>query len=91
MSSYQLSFKNSAKKELAKLDYPMQQHIKKKLQILVSDYDSLGNNIKKLSGLDDLFRLRIADYRVIFQKNDEKIYILIVRIGHRKEVYRNLN
>lgn len=91
MSSYQLSFKNSAKKELAKLDYPMQLHIKKKLKTLAKDYESMSNNIKKLSGLDDLFRLRIADYRVVFQKNDKEISILIVRIGHRKEVYRNIN
>jgi len=84
---YQLQFKKSAMKELEKLDTPIQIRIKEKLEILAKDFDSLTNNIKQLSGDENLFRLRVADYRVIFEKNDETITILIVRIGHWKEVY----
>ena len=91
MSCYRLLFKSSAQKEFAKLDYPMQRHMKMKLEMLAKEYNSVSHKIKKLNGLDNLFRFRVADYRVVFQKNDDVLQILIVRIGHRKEVYKNLN
>ena len=84
---YSLLFKKSAAKELSKLDKPVQIRIKEKLQILATNYDFLKSNIKQLSGKEKLFRLRVADYRIVFQKEDEELIILIVRIGHRREIY----
>ncbi|HNT26963.1 MAG TPA: type II toxin-antitoxin system RelE/ParE family toxin [bacterium] len=84
--TYRLAFKRSAAKELAKLDRTVQVIIKEKLELLCADPATLAPNIKRLTG-SGLFRLRVADYRVVFTKDDERIVILVVRIGHRKEVY----
>ena len=45
---------------------------------------------KKLSGLDELYRVRAGDYRVVYTIRDKKLLILVVRITHRKDVYKNL-
>jgi mRNA interferase RelE/StbE len=45
---------------------------------------------KKLAGMDDLYRVRVGDYRIVYVIEDDKLVILVVRIAHRKEVYRGL-
>lgn len=85
---YELHFLSSAKKEFKKLDTVAQKIIKEKLLILTTNPDTLKNNIKALKGeYKGKFRLRINQYRVIFQVKDEELIIIVVRIGHRKEVY----
>ncbi len=42
----------------------------------------------KLSGSDDLFRLRVGDYRIIYQVRDAVLIVLVIDIGHRREIYR---
>jgi len=85
---YELHFLSSAKKEFTKLDAIAQKTIKEKLFILTTNPDILKNNIKALKGeYKGKFRLRINQYRVIFQVKDEELIIIIIRIGHRREVY----
>lgn len=85
---YELHFLSSAKKEFAKLDIVAQKTIKEKLLILTTNPDTLKNNIKTLKGeYKGKFRLRINQYRVVFQVKDEELIIIVIRIGHRKEVY----
>jgi len=43
---------------------------------------------RKLAGLANLWRVRAGDYRIIYQIEDDKLLIVVVRIGHRREVYR---
>lgn len=85
---YELLFLSSAKKEFAKLDTVAQKIIKEKLLLLVTNPDVLKNNIKALKGeYKGKLRLRINQYRVVFQVKDEELIIIVVRVGHRKEVY----
>jgi len=85
---YELHFLSSAKKEFTKLDTVAQKIIKEKLLLLVTNPDILKNNIKALQGeYKGKFRLRINQYRVVFQVKDEELIIIVVRVGHRKEVY----
>jgi mRNA interferase RelE/StbE len=42
----------------------------------------------KLAGLPDLYRIRVGDYRVIYQVKDTELVVLVLSIGHRREVYR---
>jgi mRNA interferase RelE/StbE len=44
--------------------------------------------VKKLSADEDLFRIRVGDYRIIYQIRDKELIVLVVKIGHRREVYR---
>jgi len=85
---YTLHFLSSAKKEFKKLDSVAQKSIKEKLILLVENPEILKNNIKALKGeYKGKFRLRIKQYRVVFQVKDEALIIIVVRVGHRKEVY----
>ncbi|MHB1664271.1 MAG: type II toxin-antitoxin system RelE family toxin [bacterium] len=85
---YAVEFLKTAFDELKRLDKPVQRLIKEKLAILSFNEDSLKNNIKSLNGnYKGLFRLRVGKYRIIYQKQEEKLIIIIVRIGHRKEIY----
>jgi mRNA interferase RelE/StbE len=85
---YRLVFLDKALDELEKVDRARQKIIKAKLLILARNPAALKNNIKRLGGPDEtLYRLRIGAYRVIFKKDDDRLVILIVRVGHRKEIY----
>jgi mRNA interferase RelE/StbE len=84
--TYRLEFKRSAARELARLDRTVQVIVKEKLEILCANPAALAANVKRLTGTG-LYRLRVGNYRVVFHKDDARIVILVVRIGHRREVY----
>lgn len=85
---YSLVFLTSAKKEFKKLDPVVQKRIKEKLLLLVENPNVLKNNIKPLKGEHQgKFRLRVNQYRIVFQINEGELIITIIRVGHRKEVY----
>jgi mRNA interferase RelE/StbE len=74
--------------ELRKIDRARQKIIKAKLLILAKNPAALKNNIRRLSGPEEaLYRLRIGAYRVIFKKDEAHLVILVVRVGHRREIY----
>jgi len=55
--------------------------------------DELASNPRphgsqKLRGADDIWRLRVGDYRILYQVQDDLLLILVIKIGHRREVYR---
>lgn len=86
---FKLEFVTSAVKELKRLDFVAQKMIKGKLEILAKNPGFLKNDIKALKGkLAGKYRLRVRNYRIIYQQKNEVLTILIVRIGHRKEVYK---
>jgi mRNA interferase RelE/StbE len=45
---------------------------------------------KKLEGVEGLYRFRSGDYRIVYLIEDDKLIVLVVRIGHRKEIYQEL-
>ncbi len=45
---------------------------------------------KKLIGMEDLYRVRSGDYRIVYLIEDDRLIVLVVRIGHRKNVYRQV-
>ena len=52
---------------------------------------ALKNDIRRIEGAkDNLYRLRVGSYRVIFKKQKEQLLIIIVRVGHRREIYLDL-
>ena len=85
---YSLQFLGKAIKDLHKIDTPFQKIIKAKLLIMAQNPMALKNNIKRLKDKDfDFYRLRVGSYRVVFQKKEKELIILVIRIGHRKDVY----
>ena len=95
MTDYVLEFHPSALKELKKLNNQIQSFVISSIEIFINSYSVEYENemiksskIKKLKGKwQGFFRLRLRNYRVIYEKIDNKLVIHIVRIAHRKEVY----
>jgi mRNA interferase RelE/StbE len=86
---YTLKFLGKALQDLKKIDLPFQKIIKEKLLILAENPENLKNNILKLVGTkEDYYRLRVGSYRIIYEKQDKELIILIIRIGHRREIYQ---
>jgi mRNA interferase RelE/StbE len=86
MARYRVLFKPSAEKALRQLPISVQKRI-------VAAVDGLQDNPRppgavKLTAEPDLWRIRVGDYRVIYSIDDERLIILVVRITHRKDVYR---
>jgi mRNA interferase RelE/StbE len=89
---FELRFLGKALDDLRKIDRPHQKIIKAKLLILAANPEALKNNIRRISGVDEpLYRLRVGSYRIIFKKDKNSLVILIIRIGHRKEIYLSLD
>jgi mRNA interferase RelE/StbE len=85
---YNLKFLGRALHDFKKIDLPYQKIIKEKLFILAENPEFLKNNIIKLAGAkEDYYRLRIGNYRIIYEKREKELVILIIRVGHRREVY----
>ena len=88
---YTLQFLGKALDDLSKIDKAHQKIIKEKLLILAKNPAALKNNIGRIGKVEDrLFRLRVGSYRVVFKKEKDQLLILIIRIGHRKEIYLSL-
>jgi mRNA interferase RelE/StbE len=49
------------------------------------------NKVKKLQGDDDLYRIRVGDYRIVYEIKDDVLLVTLIRIKHRSEVYKNKN
>lgn len=86
MASYQIEFKPSASKELEKL--PRQMVIRVVAAIRELADNPYPSGVKKLSGFDRTFRIRVGDFRVLYDIYENRLVIEIIRIRHRKDVYR---
>lgn len=85
MANYKILIKPSAKKELEKLPKKDLKKIIVKIQDLALEPRPVGS--EKLSG-DDKFRIRHGNYRVVYSIEDDKLTVLVVKIGHRLDIYR---
>jgi len=83
---YRVKIKDQALKALKKISEPEQSRIRRRIDALADD--PRGPGVKKLQGADDLYRVRAGDYRVIYQIQDDVLLVLVVRVGHRKDIYR---
>jgi len=81
---YELIYSPLALKQLEKLEHNIRQRIMVALERLRIRPESC--DIKKLVGMPG-YRFRVGDYRVIFDMEKEKLVILILKIGHRKNIY----
>jgi mRNA interferase RelE/StbE len=86
--SYTIQFKNSALKTLYKL--PKDTAYKIALEIDGLSREPRPHGCKKLQGQDNLYRIRIGNYRVVYQVFDRVLVVLVVLVGDRKEIYRRL-
>lgn len=85
MASYNLLIKPSAAKELEAVPLKKRRLLVSRLGRLSSDPRPLGS--EKIAGTDR-YRLRQGDYRAVYEVQDQKLQVIIVKIGHRRDVYR---
>ena len=85
--AYSVTFTKASKRQFDKLSRPVQQRLGAVIEQLTRDPRPAG--AIKLSGEDGLYRVRGGDYRAIYQIQDARLLILVVKIGHRREVYRD--
>ena len=86
---YKVEFKKSAEKAFKLISKSDQKRIARKIDSLA---ESLPDpNTTKLKGNNPFHKVRIGDYRIIYEIQEDVLLILIVKIGHRKDIYRNLS
>ena len=86
---YQIELKPAVVKQLSKLAPKFRVQIARKIDALAEEPRPTG--VEKLAEIERLYRIRSGNYRIIYQINDDKLLVLIVRIGDRREIYRNLS
>lgn len=84
--AYRVELKTPAVRVLASLPRSDQQRIRTRIDMLAENARPPG--CKKLAGENDLYRIRAGAYRVVYSIEDARLRVLVVRIGHRREVYR---
>lgn len=84
--AYSISYVPSAAKALRKLDRPAARRMLDAIEELAIDPRPPG--CIQLKGGSGEYRVRIGDYRIIYEVQDSELIVLVLRLGHRREVYR---
>lgn len=84
---YALRFKRSVAKDLRSIGEQARDRVLAAIETELARDPRAGARFR---GADALWRWRVGDYRVIYTFSDAELWILVVRIGHRREVYRRL-
>jgi mRNA interferase RelE/StbE len=87
MAAYKILFRRSVLKDLAIIPKNELQRIIKKIKKLAHDPKPKG--CEKISG-QERFRIRQGNYRIIYSIQDDELTIWVVKIGHRRDIYRKL-
>ena len=86
MAQYSIQILPSAERDLAALGKPLRRRVAARIDALAANPRPSG--VKKLQGSADTWRLRVGDYRVLYEIRDRQLLVLVVKIGHRREIYR---
>jgi mRNA interferase RelE/StbE len=84
--AFQIELAPAAYRVLKKLTGDTAQRLADAINELADDPRPAG--MKKLAGEINLYRIRVGDYRIIYQIENKQLVVLIVAIGHRRDVYR---
>ena len=86
---YRIEFKRSAAKALKKIPKSDQKRIRDRIDSLAEKMPEPATT--KMKGDNPFHRIRVGDYRIIYEIHGDILVIMILKIGHRKEVYRRLS
>ena len=81
---WKITFQKSAYKEYQKA----REKIDKSLKFLRMNPFNDALHFRKIQGRDHFYRIRVGDYRIVYTLKRSVLIILIIRIGHRKDIYR---
>ena len=86
MASYRIEVSATAERQIRKLPRADQVRVVRSIRALGADPRPAG--CRRLSGHDDVFRVRIGRYRVLYSIEDRRLIIIVLKVGDRKDVYR---
>ena len=86
MPQYKVFFKPSADRQLQKLPADVQRRVVNEVAALAFDPRPAG--VGKLAGAENLWRIRIGNYRVVYEIHEDRLIVLVLRVAHRKDAYR---
>jgi mRNA interferase RelE/StbE len=84
---YTVEFTRRSVKELNTFDSKIANKISHKIQILAKNPSNKALDIKKLKGLSNVYRMRVGNYRVIYEIENNKLIITVIKIGIRGDIY----
>ena len=87
MSAYRVEIARRAIKSIAKLPRKEQLRVRAAIDLLADDPRPPG--CVALAGEDSVYRVRVGDNRILYEVIDERLVIQVVRVGHRRDVYRS--
>lgn len=76
----------AAERQLAALPRPVQERLQRKIDALEENPRPSG--VKKLVDEEGVYRIRVGDYRILYQIQDAQLLVLVIKIGDRQGVYR---
>lgn len=86
---YKVEFTKTASNSIAKLSNDMKSQIKHRIIWLAENCDMINHKRLKGKYYENIYKLRLGDYRVLYTLNKKTKTIIIELIGHRKEIYKN--
>jgi mRNA interferase RelE/StbE len=90
--SYRLLLHKSVTKFLEKCRPKQREEIRKKLELLKHNpYDHEALDIKTLQGYEDLYRLRVGQYRLIYTIKHGELLVFVLKTGSRGDIYKDIN
>ncbi|BAY29845.1 plasmid stabilization system [Nostoc carneum NIES-2107] len=85
--TYQIEISARAAKQLKKLSSEIREKINHKILELAENPRPSG--VVKLENTDDKYRIRVGNYRVLYEIEDDVLIVKVVRVGHRRDIYRD--
>jgi mRNA interferase RelE/StbE len=82
---YRVQIAPAAARQLRKLPNDVQERLVRRIDDLAAERRPRGS----ITLEDDFYRIRVGDYRVIYAIRDEELIVLMVRVGHRRDVYQD--
>jgi mRNA interferase RelE/StbE len=83
---YTVRMDTRTRKALDRLPDDTHGRIVRKLDALEENPRPMG--VEKLTGAEDLYRVRVGDWRIVYAIRDRELVVIVIRIGHRRDVYR---
>ena len=84
--TYRVELSRAAARQVKRLPAEVRGRILARLEALAEDPRPPG--VRKLSGTENGYRVRVGVYRILYQVQDDRLVVLVVRVGHRRAVYR---
>ena len=84
---YTVEISRRAQRDLRKLSEAAREQVVPVMQALARDPRPAG--VRKLRGAESLWRVRAGDYRIIYEIESERVVVLVLRVRHRKDAYRD--